>query len=506
MFWRKSDGLKGNDSEMLRQMELLGKYAGVGLWDAVLYEGDAMHAKASWRFSDEFRRLVGFAHGDLAGFPDKVNAWSDRLHPADEGPTFAAFTACLNDKTGRTGYDVPYRLRMKNGEYRWFRAIGGVARDAQGNPLRACGSLIDINAERNQLERMALLDTHAGMGLWDAALHNGDAMDPKSVWRFSDEFRRLVGFERGDMKGFPDHVTSWSDRLHPDDSGPTFDAFGACLADRSGRTGYDVPYRLKTRSGEYRWFRAVGGVSRDAQGNPLRACGSLIDIHGQKLAEFAEARAEEDRRKTILDLADTLSARVGMSADRATANTQVVATATEELSASVAEIAARSSTAASASSTAADEAARTNETVQALVAAGNRIGVVIKLINNIASQTNLLALNATIEAARAGDAGKGFSVVANEVKSLAKQTATATDEIVEQIASVQREAARTVDAIHAIAAAIGQVQTISASIASAVSQQDAAAREIAASITQVARDVSEVSGNVSKVTEQLRGN
>ncbi|KAF0118728.1 MAG: methyl-accepting chemotaxis protein [Rhodospirillaceae bacterium] len=65
------------------------------------------------------------------------------------------------------------------------------------------------------------------------------------------------------------------------------------------------------------------------------------------------------------------------------------------------------------------QAQHTNEIVQGLANAANKIGEVVKLINDIASQTNLLALNATIEAARAGDAGKGFAVVANEVKSLA---------------------------------------------------------------------------------------
>ncbi len=78
-----------------------------------------------------------------------------------------------------------------------------------------------------------------------------------------------------------------------------------------------------------------------------------------------------------------------------------------------------------------------NTLVESLSAATEKIGSVVRLINDIAEQTNLLALNATIEAARAGDAGRGFAVVASEVKTLANQTAKATEEIGAHITAVQ---------------------------------------------------------------------
>jgi PAS fold len=62
-------------------------------------------------------------------------------------PTFTAFNGCLNDRLGRTAYDVTYRLKTKSGTYRWFQAIGGVARDGAGGALRACGSRIGIEAQ-----------------------------------------------------------------------------------------------------------------------------------------------------------------------------------------------------------------------------------------------------------------------------------------------------------------------------------------------------------------------
>ena len=139
--------------------------------------------------------------------------------------------------------------------------------------------------------------------------------------------------------------------------------------------------------------------------------------------------------------------------------------------------------------------------VVALATAADKIGEVVKLINDIASQTNLLALNATIEAARAGDAGKGFAVVASEVKNLANQTGRATDQIGSQITTVQEEIRRAVDAIKNIGNTIERVRQISAGIASAVEEQGAATQEIARNVQQAAQGTREVSGNIGGVME-----
>jgi len=191
---------------------------------------------------------------------------------------------------------------------------------------------------------------------------------------------------------------------------------------------------------------------------------------------------------------------VAAASELASANVQTVASATTELTASIQEIGRQVTQSSTITRSAVVEAERVNLLVKGLAAAVHKIGEVVGLINSIASQTNLLALNATIEAARAGDAGKGFTVVAGEVKNLASQTAKATDDIRSLIGSVQQATQESVAAIQSITKTITQIDEISSTISSAVEEQGVAAQEIARNVQEASDGVSEVSTRITNVT------
>ncbi|HLN23426.1 MAG TPA: methyl-accepting chemotaxis protein [Patescibacteria group bacterium] len=212
--------------------------------------------------------------------------------------------------------------------------------------------------------------------------------------------------------------------------------------------------------------------------------------HLHTSADTLSANAEQTQRQ---------SAAVSAATDQATANVQTVSAASSELAASINEISRQVSQSAMTSRAATDEAAEATKKISGLANSAHKIGEVVSLINDIAAQTNLLALNATIESARAGDAGKGFAVVANEVKHLAGQTGRATDDIANQVSSVQDETKATVSAIEGIARTIAQIAELSTAIASAVEEQGAATAEIAHSVEQASRGTREVASNISGV-------
>jgi methyl-accepting chemotaxis protein len=196
------------------------------------------------------------------------------------------------------------------------------------------------------------------------------------------------------------------------------------------------------------------------------------------------------------------------ASSEASTSVQTASAAADELASSIAEIGRQLERTNGVVQLAVSEAKATDGEIEALAAAAQKIGDVVKLIRDIAGQTNLLALNATIEAARAGEAGRGFAVVASEVKSLAVQTANATEEIAAQIMAVQSSTTSAVEAIRRIAERMHEINSYTSSVAASVEQQSAATGQISTNVSNAARGsgvVVTVLGKVSDAAANTRG-
>lgn len=254
----------------------------------------------------------------------------------------------------------------------------------------------------------------------------------------------------------------------------------------------------------------------------------------RKNAEQQKIIAEQERKKQMLELANSFEQSVGgivaivssaatemqasatqltstaqetsaqsntvaAAAEEAGTNVTSVAASAEELGASVDEIARQVETSTQIAANAVEQAEDAVRVVNELNANAESISSVVYLISDLAAQTNLLALNATIESARAGEAGKGFAVVASEVKELASQTGKATEDISEKVNQIQRATEDAAKAIRSITEIIQQVSESNNSIASAITQQSSATREIVEAVSQASQGTDEVSRNIVDV-------
>jgi methyl-accepting chemotaxis protein len=254
---------------------------------------------------------------------------------------------------------------------------------------------------------------------------------------------------------------------------------------RAGRTGgAELGQVAESLDETLDALSAVLTLVNDSAGR-LAAASVQLDAGAESMAQNARSAAGQ---------ADVVVASAGEVAS----SVDTVATGSQQMEAAIREISQNASEASRVAGQAVSVAETTTRTVGKLGDSSQEIATVVKLINGIAEQTNLLALNATIEAARAGEAGKGFAVVASEVKELAQETARATEDISKRVEAIQTDTAGAVSAIGEISTVIGQINDYQATIAAAVEEQTATTNEMN-------RNVAEAAGSSRSIADAITG-
>jgi PAS domain S-box-containing protein len=274
-----------SESQLMR-LKMIVKASKIALWDMQPVKDDPLNPNNIFIWSDEFNKLLGYSNN--VDFPDVLSSWMDKLHPDDKERTLEAFSRHILDRSGKTPYDIEYRLQKKNGEYGYFHSYGAIIRDAEGYPVRIAGAIQDITeakerAEINefQLTRLKLIVQASKIALWDMQItEGGDTMNPENSVTWTNEFRKMLGYSN--KLEFPDSLNSWSEKLHPDDKDRVIDALTQHLSDSTGKTPFNVQYRLLKRDGEYGYYHAFGATIRNSEGYAVRFAGAIQDITEEK--------------------------------------------------------------------------------------------------------------------------------------------------------------------------------------------------------------------------------
>jgi methyl-accepting chemotaxis protein len=424
-------------------------------------------------------------------------------------PAYVQFWNDLN--AGQSKVDTFKRI-TKDGRDVWMQAAYTPVKDEMGRVVKVVKIATDITAAKveamNNERQLGEANRIQAVIEFDA---NG------TVLNANDNFLACLGYRLDEIKG--QHHRMFVDPAYAGSA-----AFNQFWADLRAGKFHTSEYKRFGKGGKEVWIRASYNPRVDASGKVTRVVKLATDITSQKNAEDSlaltvkqvahnaqsVASAAEELSATAQQLSsnsEETTAQAGVAAaasEQISKNVGTVATSAEEMNASVREIAKNASQAARVASEAVHVAQATNQTVSKLGESSLEIGKVIKVITSIAQQTNLLALNATIEAARAGEAGKGFAVVANEVKELAKQTATATEDISRKIEAIQTDTKSAVGAIDQIGQIISQINDLQNTIASAVEEQTATTNEIARNASEAARGPDEIARNVTSVSQAAR--
>ena len=444
--------------------------------------------------NENFLKTLGYALDEIKG-----RHHSMFVEPAyRESAEYKQFWRELNEGKFQA---AEYKRIGKGGKVVWIQGSYNPILDLNGKPFKVVKFATNITGRKRSEDAISMVQAIIEFNL------------DGTVITANELFLKAMGYTLDEIRGR--HHSLFVDAAYRETA--EYRQFWRDLNDGKFQA---ADYKRITKSGQAVWLQAIYNPIFDGDGKPIKVVKNAIDISARKKAEEglkvtintvsqnAQALASSSEELTAVSQQMSSNSEetaaqsnvVAAASEQVSRNVATVATSAEEMSASAKEIAKNATEAAKVATQAVKVASDTNKTVAKLGESSIEIGKVIKVITSIAQQTNLLALNATIEAARAGEAGKGFAVVANEVKELAKQTASATEDISGKIEAIQNDTKAAVTAIDQIGKIINQINDIQNTIASAVEEQTATTNEIARNAGEAAKGSTEISKNIANVS------
>jgi methyl-accepting chemotaxis protein len=434
--------------------------------------------------NENFLRTVGYTLADIQG-----KHHSMFVEPAfRETAAYAEFWRRL--KAGE--YQAArYKRLGKGGKEVWIEASYNPLLGRDGKPYKIVKFATDIT--RQMEEQADLKGQVEAIGKSQAVISfdlDGNILDANA------NFLAAVGYSLPEIQG--KHHSMFVEpgmRTSPD-----YLEFWRRLKNGEFQT---AQYKRIGKGGREIWIEASYNPILDASGRPYKVVKYATDVT-QQVSLLVNLRGMIETNFGEIDAAvgqSTLEANSASQAATATSgNVQMMASAAEELAASVREIAQSMASSRSATDVAFAEAESANEYTGKLTSAAEAMGGIISLIQSIAGQINLLALNATIESARAGEAGRGFAVVASEVKNLASQAARATEQISTEIDAVRSVSNGVVEALTKIRDSVETMRNHVVGTATAVEQQSAVTQEMSSNMQDASLAVSRIASNIGAIS------